>query len=189
VATTFVEGIDFRFVKDNQGFAGSVKGQDKIVFDVSGGKIPQVNEVLTIIYTIDGRVREFQDIMDQSENRVAGIDLLIKEATQVLIDIKVTIVPFPSFTQTETENAVRSSLTTFFGVFKLSQNVNRSDVIAVIEGLNQVDRIEGIPTGTPGQSNLFSLFAKTGQTGIDDIAIADNEFARLGNLTFGVPTS
>ena len=188
VQTIYVKDVDFRFVKDDQGFAGSLQGQDKIVFDVSGGNVPSVNETLTIQYTVDARVKFFQELMNKLENKVAGISLLIKEATEVLIDIGVTIIPFAAFTQSEAEAAVQTALTSFFAVFNLSQNVNRSDVVAVIEAVAQVDRIEGIPTGIPGLTTLFSVFDRSGGTGIDDIAIADSEFARLGSITFGVPS-
>ncbi len=188
VQTVYVKDVDFRFVKDDQGFAGSIQGQDKIIFDVSGGKVPSVNETLTIQYTVDQRVKTFQELMDKPENRVPGISLLIKEATEVLIDIGVIVIPFAAFTQTETETAVQSALTSFFAAFNLSQNVNRSDVVAEIEGVSQVDRIEGVPTGTPGETSLFSVFDRSGGTGNDDIVITDREFARLGSIDFGTPS-
>lgn len=167
------QGVHFNFIKDTGGLSGSVRGQDKIVFTF--GNIPLDGEPVLIQYTINQLIADLQTLISSSnENEIPNSDILIREAIDLLIDIRIHITKFPEFSTTEVESSITSGIQSFFDEKLLGQSIFQSDLVRIIEDTSGVDRVD-IP---------FQRLAITPNVGTSDITVEKNQFARLNSLIF-----
>jgi hypothetical protein len=170
---TFVQGVDFVFVKDTANFAGSVRAQDRIAF--LSGQAPVVGTALTITYRQNRLIEDIQTFLtDKPDTTVVGADVLIKEGVKVLINMIMHITPLPEFSTVEVQASVSDNLAAFLGERKLGQGAFYSDLIGVIEDTEGLDRVD-VP---------FALLARAGQAGNSDIPVAANEYVRANSIQF-----
>lgn len=147
-------------------------------------------EILTVTYRVDQAIIDAQRLMDSDEDfTIPGADILFRQGSMATIDISVQVFYFGARTQGNVEADIQSDLAAFFDggttsnnvaktAKKLGENVDWSDVVAIITAVDDVDRIT--LTGTNG----IRFYKNSVRTYSDPISIADNEYARLGTVTF-----
>jgi len=163
-------GVDYNFVKDTGGFAGSNIAVDKILF--LPGRIPSDGDGLTIDYSYNAMIGDIQSLFSLPENDIPNSDVLIKEATEVLVDIIATIIKLPNFSVLQVQSNVMTAVQDFFDALKLGDSVYASDVIGIIENTDGVDHV------------TLTKLAPVGQVGVQDpITISKNQYARLNSIS------
>lgn len=189
-ATAAVTGsIPYTFNNDvTGGFSGSTRATSSITLTQTSGLV--TGEAVTVVYTYDSAIRNAQDIVNQGgEFHAPAMDLLFRQGVQAVIDIDLEVIQFGDRTQTEVQTDVETDLVAFFDGGTTSNNVvyppkaigediDRSDVIVVVAAVDDVDRIT--LTGPK-----VMVFRKDGVvTEVTPLPIDDNEYARLGVVTF-----
>jgi uncharacterized phage protein gp47/JayE len=117
-------------------------------------------------------IGDIQSLFSLPENDIPNSDVLIKEATEVLVDIIATIIKLPNFSVLQVQSNVTTAVQDFFDALKLGDSVYASDVIGVIENTDGVDHV------------TLTKLAPVGQVGVQDpITISKNQYARLNSIS------
>jgi uncharacterized phage protein gp47/JayE len=165
-AGSFVQGTDFTLVKDTSGVDGSVRAQDGIKW-LSSGTTPAIGDVVAVTYSYNGLVQQLQDAFSTDDLTVPGRDLLFKVAIQVDVTISASIKIRAGFSVPSVVSAVSSAILALINDSKLGNDVEGSDIQAVVRAFTGVDNF------------VITNLARVGQTGTSDISVDDNEFARI----------
>ena len=177
--------ISISYIDDSSGTSGSTRAYSRI--EVSGGVI---GETLTITYRIDQAIIDAQRLVDSDEEfSVPGSDILFRQGIQVLINIECEVFYFGTRSQSLVKLDIGSDLAVFLdgGVTSnnekmnsknLGESIDRSDVVNVISDVDDVDRVS--ITG----SNAIKFYKNGVLTEDDPISLEDNEYARMGTITF-----
>lgn len=142
------------FVKDKTGvFAESVRGNDFI--SVSKEAIPEIGGWLKVSYIYDSLYQSLQNMIRNFDNSIIGADILFKKAVEQKVDIVVTsLTILDAFAAlTEIKEIINDDLKKFFtggidsnGIqrahYKISQRLDKSDLIDIILNVNLVDYID-----------------------------------------------
>lgn len=167
--TSTIQPTDVDSINKDVGvFAGSVKSKDTIIFDSD-----HTGEIIT--YQVNDLIREVDDFVQDETRKIVGSDILVKEAIEVLVDVIITIQVLPEFSSSrdsvrdDTENAI----TQFISSLRIGDNLEQSDIIAVVTDVDGVDRVNLPPT-------KFEKSVNTGQVNI--IEALANQVLRPGTI-------
>jgi len=168
----FVSSGTYIFEKDGTDFetiyAGSIYGSDRLHFTTLS-TAPYI-----VSYVYDGMIEEVQNLLNQDENKILGHNVLIKQAIQKDVDISFTISVLTGYTKASVIDDITDTLSEYVNGLKLGKNLQQSDVIAVVEAVEGVDRIV-LP---------LTVFDESGSTDSNDVIEATaREFIRLKTLT------
>lgn len=170
------------------GFAGSTRAQNSITIDDTSPLV--TGEAITVSYTYDAAIRNAQDLVsDGGQFHAPAMDLLFRQAIQVSISIDLEVVQFGDRSQSDVQTDVEADLTAFlnggttsnnvlYSAKTIGEDIDRSDVIALVAAIDDVDRI----TLTGTKAIVFEVDGVA--TEESPIPVADNEYARLGTVTF-----
>jgi len=165
--------------------SGSTRAYTRIT--VSGGVI---GETLTVSYRVDQAIIDAQRLIESDDEfTVPAADVLFRQATQISISINVQIFYFGTRAQANVELDIQSDLASFFdggttsngeklSAKGLGVGIDWSDVVSIINDVDDVDRI------TISGTNAIRFYKDGVQTFNDPITLEDNEYARLGTVTF-----
>jgi len=179
LATVFRENIDYVFIPDTTTVeAASVNAADKIVW--TNIVVPDVGTTYVITYLYNKLITDIQDVVELDANHVLGADVLIKQATEVLVDISVSVSLLPGYAsgtaRTVALSAITTAITAFADTSVLGTSLRQSDLITDIEAVTGVDYVV-IPLTT---------FARRGSTGAADIVATSKEYFRVDNSSITV---
>ncbi|MCK4359414.1 MAG: baseplate J/gp47 family protein [Candidatus Cloacimonetes bacterium] len=137
VTGNLVEGTDYTVVKDTGFYGGSVRGNDKFYF------FPTLTdgETITIIYTYNSLIPTLQAAIDGDSAKIVCADVLIKEAKVRWIDVTATIELFAGYDITEVITNVETAIANALSGYLIGQEVQQSDIIAVIAAIEGVDDV------------------------------------------------
>lgn len=165
-AGAFIQGTDFVLVKDTSGYKESVRASDGIKW-LSTGTAPAVGDVVTITYVYDTLVQTLQDGFTTDDRAEPGRDILFKKADQIDITMSANIKIRPGFSVTTVIDNVTTVLLEFFNNVELGDDIELSDIQALVRSFSSVDNF------------IITNISKVGDTGTVDIPIGDNEYARM----------
>lgn len=168
-ASTYIKDQDYEEVFDETGNAGSVRAIEGIQF-LAGGPtaLPATGDVVTITYTQNQLIRNLQTRFEQDDAFVFGRDLLFKRGLQVNIVIEADLTVEAGFNATDIQLAVEEVILDFINTLELGDDVERSDIQAVVRQISGVDNF------------VFTRITRsTVASGVADIVIEDNEYARI----------
>lgn len=173
---------------DTSDFARSAKGRTRL--EVLNPSAFVNSEVLTITYTFDQLILAAQNHLESEDYNVPDASVLVKKATQVLINLTLEVVLDGSEDETTVQATIQSDLAIFLAggtasdgavhpSFRLGENIDKSDILSVLTRVAGVDRIDldtfEVYTVRSGVATLSTS---------DPVAIDDNEYARAGTVTF-----
>lgn len=175
-ANTYIQDQDFEVVFDETNNAGSVRAIEGIQF-LAGGPttLPAVSDVVTISYTKNQLIRNLQDESETDDFFTFGRDLLYKEGLEVGVAIEGTLRVETGFSFTTVLAAVQTTILSFVNALKLGEDVERSDIQGVVRLISGVDNL------------VFTRFTRlTVLSGVDDIPVGDNEYARMDSADLSI---
>jgi len=137
ISGNLVDGVDYTVVKDGGFYGGSVRGSDRFYF------LPTLTdgETITITYTYNSLIPTLQAAVDGDSAKIVGADVLIKEAKILLIDVTATIELFAGYDITEVATNVETAIANALSDYLIEQEVQQSDIIAVIAAVEGVDDV------------------------------------------------
>ncbi len=111
--------------------------------DIANGELVSVDyehdENFAVTYLTNQIVAITQEAIDEKKHATA--DVLVKEAIPVPVDLEATVVFIRGRDFSTVDSAIRTSLTNFFGNFRLGQAVRQSDIIQTIENTEGVSYV------------------------------------------------
>ena len=170
-AVTYTSGVDFEVVFDTSGVAGSTRAVEGVRF-LAGGTLPTIGDLISVTYTYNNLVRSVQATANRDENKVIGQDLLVRQGIEVGVTLSARMTVVAGADPNSTRIAVEDALTNFFSSLGLGDDVEASDLQAVVRRISAVDNFV--------ITNLNR--ATTSGTSTADLVINDNEYARLANV-------
>jgi len=149
-----------------------------------------VGETVTVTYRVDQAIIDAQRLVDSDDDfTIPATDVLFRQASQVSINIDLQCFYFGTRSQAAVEADIRTDLAAFFdggttsnstrlSAKALGEDIDRSDVIAIITAVDDVDRV------TISGVNAIKFYKAGVLTSDDPITVESNEYARLGTVTF-----
>ena len=173
----FISGVDYQFVSDtNSENYGSNKALDKIVW-LSGGSKPAESESYTIGYSYNKLIGDVQDVIDLPANLLLASDVLVREATEVLVDLAFTVAITSGKNKADAKNEIETAIATYMATLTMAYPLEMSDIDFYLRTqLSYIDRLV-LPftkicrrTAGYGQTDLVS--SKYEYFAIDDNSLA-----------------
>ena len=170
-----VEGTHYVIVKDTSVYAGSVQGRDRFYY--IGGLTD--GETITITYTYNSLITTLQAAVEGDSAKIVCADVLIKEAKVRLIDITATIELFAGYDVTDVTTRVETVVTNALNSYLIGQEVQQSDLIALIAAVEGVDDILVPLTKFEENSSTGSIT----QDSDGNLVIPWDSYAQSGTVT------
>ena len=109
---------------------------------------------MTINYVYNSLIEDLQLELDKDENNIVTSDILVKEATEAIIDVTADVALFPGNVAADAISDIQTAVSTFIDSLGLGDSIDRSDIVGVIEGVDSVDQVnlstlDLIKDGTP----------------------------------------
>ena len=165
-AGAFVQGTDYALVKDRAGNENSVRAEDGIKW-LTTGTPPAVGAAVSVTYTYNALVSTLQDGFTTDDKNVPGRDILFKVADQIDVTLSANIKVRPGFNVTTVVDAVSVAILALINGNLLGDDVEASDIQAVVRAFSSVDNF------------VITNLSVVGETGTSDIAIGANEYSRM----------
>lgn len=163
--TSYAEGTDYEVVTGEGEWSYSARASDGIKF-LSTGTLPSENEPLTITYKYNAMINILESFFTQPEYFNLSQDRLYRWAQARQIEIEADLRVKAGNPETVAEQ-VRQAVLSYINGLKLGDNVEEFDIDSV------VSRVFGVDNWT------YSVLSYQDETGISDLEIGPNEFARL----------
>jgi len=176
---TLIADTHYTITRDVGKFAGSTRGSDKFVFTgLTAG------EEVTIVYSYNSLIESLQVYMEDDSRKVLGADLLVKSAIPRQVDVACTIRTLPGYTATGVSTSVNTTLTAFLNSYTIGEEVQQSDVLAVIANTTGVDDVT-VPLTTFAESSVTGTLV---QDSSGNLIIPADSYAVAGTFTITVRT-
>jgi hypothetical protein len=121
---------------------------------------------ITVDVAYNATVAEIQKILDKEENKILGLDVMVREAWPLDFSITCSLTYFPGYSPTIVQQNVRQTLLNYIKSLPMGSKVADSDVYNVIEDV-------------PGVDTVVSLQLKVGNNVVDLIQASPIEFLNL----------
>lgn len=165
-AGAFVQGTDFSLVKDTSGNKNSVRAEDGIKW-LTTGTPPVVGAPVSVTYIYNTLIETLQDAFLADDKNVPGRDQLFKVADQIDITLSANIKVRAGFSVASVVAAISTATLTLINGNLLGDDVEASDIQAVVRAFSSVDNF------------VITNLSQVGATGTSDILIAANEYSRM----------
>ena len=137
VSGQLTQGIDYAVSYDSGIYGGSIYATDKFNFlhSLSNG------ESLTFTYSYNSLIEDAQTILDSNTGKIVTADVLVKAAKQRLINVTAIITLLAGYTADATITSVQAALSTHLNEYAIGEEVQQSDIIAIIANVTGVDSV------------------------------------------------
>lgn len=166
-SVTYVEGVDYVVVFDEDIYSRSNRCSDGIKF-LTTGSVPVINAPLTIIYEYNSIINVLTSFFTQPEYYSMSSNVLYRWAKQKNIQIEANL-KIRSGNPTIVAEAVRNSINSYINGLRLGEDVEEFDIDSV------VSRVYGVDNW------VYSTLSVVDDVGVSDIIIAPYEYARISN--------
>lgn len=164
----FVEGVDWKFVKDVDGSRrGSVMSRDKIVW-IEGGNKPAYGSEVRVNYVYNRLVRKVEDWLSEGMRRFVDPVVVVREGKEVPIEIEMAISVYKGYDKSRMVEMMRDFLYQYLNNTALGEAVEVSDLHSVLRNrIRGVDNIE------------FTKLCRKGEGGVGDVILESMEYVSI----------
>lgn len=164
--TLYVEGTDYEVVIDSGEYSYSVSGEDGIKFLSDAATLPTLGDSLVIDYYYNSLINILSSYYTQPEEYSMGQNQLFRWAQKVNITIEAEL-KVRSGNPSDVLSSVRSAISNYINALKLGDDVEEFDIDS------QVATVYGVDNFT------YTVLDVVGGTGISDITIGPNQYAKI----------
>lgn len=176
---------NYSFVPDTGIYKGSIYARDKLMFtnEISGDGIPTAEYgTIYIKYLYNGLIHDIQNAFALPERNLLNTDILIQEATEILIDLICQVRLEVGFDSTDVVNDIENELVLFFSELGIGAEVQQATVVQAIMNVPGVHDVS-IP---------FTTFQSADSTIVRDsngnLSIPSTAYAAAGTITINIMT-
>ena len=157
----------YSLVKDTGLLKDSTRAVDALVF--APALTP--GNYVRISYTYNKLFNDIQALLDSDPSHVAGIDVLVRGATETFVDVTGAIQIGVGFVFSDVQTSIVNQITNYIEAKSIGSRIVYGDIINIIHD-------------TPGVVDLLplSLLTKRGQGTASTIQMLGNEYPRAGNI-------
>jgi len=167
--TLYVEGTDYEVVTGEGEYSYSVLGSDGIRFLSTAATLPaSLEEPLVIDYTYNSLINILTSYYTQPEEYSLGQNWLFRWAQSVSIVIEADL-KVRSGNPADVLTSVKNAISNYLNALVLGDDVEEFDIDS------QVARVYGVDNFT------YTILDVSGGTGVADITIGPNEYARIAD--------
>lgn len=181
-----VPGLDYVVDYNTGVYSRSVYSPDRLRW-----LLPRATgETIEITYTYSLGVVNIQALLDEAGNHVVGVDILVKRAYYATVDLDATVELFSGYNATTVVSTVNNAVTAHINNLGLGDEVQQSDIVAVMEAVDGVDSVV-LPFATftitrevsgvvdePDELEGESTYTETG-----NLAVRLSEYPTAGTIT------
>lgn len=172
---SLLEGAQWSFSQDTVGEAqNSVSSNDHLSW--AGTDQPNVGEDVVVSYTYDALIQGIQDIVDQDDGHFPAATVMVKQGTQVFLDMTFSIVRSGHVDSTSLRNNIATAISTYIASLGLGATIAQSVLVGKIKAV-------------PGIRQLvlpFTTFARRGEGGADDITLTPYEYPSVDSTSLSI---
>lgn len=174
----FVSGVDFQFAPDTSSdYYNTNQSYDKIVW-LNGGAKPFNGENYTISYSYNKLIGDVQAELDLTTNKLIASDVLVRQGTEVIIDISLTATIYSGTSKDYAQSQIVTALTTYIESLSLGSIIEQADLVFSLKTtLSFIDNIV-IP--------FTKLCRRSVGTGTTDIQLKKLEYPIVDNNSFTI---
>jgi len=169
IQTTGFTPTTITITPDSSQYAGSTRSQSTITFDVA---FAPGN---TITYQVNDLVSQVQAYLNDTNRKILGADVMVKEALTIEVDIIFGLATLPGFSPSVVKTNVEAAITQNVSMLGIAHGLELSDIIRIATNVDGVDRVN-LP---PIKFNRTSL---SSPTWVNVIEAAANEVLRPGQV-------
>ena len=133
---------DYTFGQDTSLYTKSSGSQDKIIFTATGLSKLVNGDVVTINYSYNKIIEDLQAIVDADTDHIMAADILIRESTEVLVDVSMNVTALSGYNKTNVMNDVITVITDNINSLMLNGDLQRSDLVAWAYEVAGVDKTD-----------------------------------------------
>lgn len=134
---------DFIIEKDTTEYSRSISAKDSIkwISNSVGDNLPKEGETLYVTYSYNSVISSLQSRLE--EKRILTADVLIRQAIEVPIEIKINVVPEVGYTESTIRSTIVNNITSYIDdVKKLGGAIDRSDLVYIARGAEGVEAVD-----------------------------------------------
>lgn len=176
VSNIFIEDTDFVFVPDTTSeYYGSNQSLDRLVW-ISGNK-PADGTDYTINYSYNKLIGDVQTELDLPENKLLSSDVLVREASAVLVDISMSVAITSGVNSADAISQIETAIATYMETLSMGDSLEQSDLIYYLRtNLSFIDNIV-VP---------FTNIARRGLTGVTDLSCSKFEYFTIDGTSLTI---
>lgn len=131
-----INTTEYYIEKDTGHYRNSVRGKDMIKWNTP---LPSSSGSLTINYSYNSLITDLQTYFEREDKRVQNVDILIKWAIEVPIDVTVLLKTYSGYDESNVILEVQNEVALFFNSLNIGEEVQQADIARVILNVNGVD--------------------------------------------------
>jgi len=163
--------------KDTGNYGGSIVAQDKLHWITS---VPNTSGSIVVNYQYNGLVEDLQSLLSKDNQDVVNSSTFIKWATEIPINVTVSIRIQQGFTGSDVTSLVSSAINTFLTNLTIGQEVQQADIAREILNVVGVDDV--LLPFTSFQSQDSSIL----QNDFNNLTIPSRAYGSAGTVTVNI---
>jgi len=128
----------YSFVRDSSLYGGSIYGQDKLVFN---NPLEASLGTAYIIYTYNVLSEELQNLFTKTNKDLLNVDVLIKAAAAILIDMDLDVTILTGFDSVLVTLDIQNAIALFLDSLDIGEELQMADVAREVLNIGGVDDI------------------------------------------------
>lgn len=156
-----------------QMYGGSVKADNKI--QVSYTTAPETIGNIKIDYKYIPKIGDIQALFEDN-NRIVGVDVLVKTGEEVLIDMDFDIRLYSDYDFVTVSNDIKNAITNYLYNLGYGVRIEQADLVYIIKSVDGVDNVK----------LSFNKLAVHGGSGVSDIQLLEYQYPDIGDINIGV---
>lgn len=166
--STLLQGVDYAFTQDLTGPA-ALSSQSSDQLSWLSGQHPNVGAATSIQYQYDKSIAAIQAVLDATNEHFITASVLVKRATQVLVDMSLTVRKTSGADSNVVAANVATAISNLINNLGLGDPVQQSDLVVAIKQASGIDSIL-LP---------FSTLHVRGGSGVADISPTKYQYPRV----------
>ena len=126
------------FVRDTSLYGGSIYGQDKLVF--SPALSPNLGTAY-VVYTYNALSEELQNLFTKTNKDLLNVDVLVKAATQILIDMDLDVTILSGYDPVVVTLEIQNTIAVFLDSLDIGEELQMADVAREVLNVAGVDDV------------------------------------------------
>ena len=176
--TSLLAGVDFSFSQDLVcGSALSAESNDHLSW--LSGRLPNLGTTVTIASQYDKVINDIQTVVDASDQHFITANVLVKRATQVLVDVSLTVAKVSGYDSSTVSANVATAISNLINNLGLGDAVQQSDIVVAV----------GNAVGVSSVTLPLGKLAFRGNSGTSDLSITKYQFPRVDALSLSITVS
>jgi phage-related baseplate assembly protein len=152
-------------------------------FEVRATALLPPTDILTVTYTYNADVNQYQDNLELDVNQVLTADVLLKRAYPMYLYLNATLTLKANADGPNTRTKVRNSIIQFLDTYRLGDDIQKSDLIVVMQNGYGDYPVNSVDAVTINSYYLKDEFGTNYLPVSETVAVNNKQYVVSGSLT------